>query len=257
MLKKKNILVAIVITIFFLTIASLTTFRLAIYAFIICYIGVIIAKSLNKRLKVPVINFFVLTFLVGIILAFFYTYSPRLQYHEFVLLHSKWEVSKVSKIDVKSIKTIQVDSSFKLGTSIETTLSFTNSNGSFVKNHNFDYYEDNIEKIFFQHINDSNYANNEIVKLQNNLDLYIFKKPNKEVYKVLRKDRIFYNLHSSANLVFSIFFFVIFIIAVLKTIFKFRKSISVILNQYPKSHFIAAILTLIYLFVYSLFAFVF
>jgi len=256
MLKKKNIFVAIVITVFFLTVSSLTTFRLAIYSFIICYIGIIIAKSLNKRLKVPVVDFFVLTFFVGIILAFVYSYSPRLQYHEFVLLHSRWEVSKVKQIDLKAIKDIRLDSSFKLGTSLDAAIVFSNSHGNFIKNQKFSYFEDNIEKIITQNFNTEKYANLEITKLQDNLDLYIFRKPNKDVYKVFRKDRIFYNSHSSANLAFSIFFFIIFIIAVLETLFKFRKSISVILNQYPKPHFIASILTLIYLIIYSLFAFV-
>lgn len=253
MLKKKNIFVAIVITIFFLIIASLTTFRLAIYAFVICYIGVIIAKSKNKRLKVPVVDFFILTFSFTIVLSFIYSYSPRFQYYEFVLSHSRWEVSQASKINIENISTLQIDSTFKIGTNVQSKIGFSNSNGNFTKDHEFDFYKDNICDLVHQNSISENFAKSEMSKISSNLDLFVFKKPHKEVYKFFRKDRIFYNLHSEANFVFSIFFFLIFIFVIIKTILNFKKSLSVLLNQYPKPHFAISLFSLIYVVLYLIF----
>ena len=255
MLKKNNVFVAIIITLFFLIIAYFTTFRIAIYSFVVCYIGVIIAKSKNKRLKVPVVDFFVLTFFVGIILALFYSYSPRIQYYEFVLLHSRWEISKVEKIEKKSIVPIQFNSDFQIGTEVTTDLYFKRDSLALKYTQKFDFYEENIFDILKQNRNSNEIENLGITNLDS--DLYIFKKPNKDIYKVFSKHKLFDNLHSAANLVFSVLFFVAFVLAIFRLFYRPKKNISVVLNQYPKRDFLISIITIIYLLVYSIVTFVF
>lgn len=255
MLKKNNVFIAIIITLFFLIIAYFTTFRIAIYSFVVCYIGVIIAKSKNKRLKVPVVDFFVLTFFVGIILALFYSYSPRVQYYEFVLLHSRWEISKVDKIEQKVIVPIQINSNFQIGTEVTTDLYFKKDSLPFKYTQKFDFFEGNLFDILKQDRTSNEIATLEITNLKN--DLYIFKKPNKDVYKIFSKHKLFENSHSAANLVFSILFFVAFVLALLRLFFRPKKNISVVLNQYPKRDFLISVITIIYLLVYSIVTFVF
>lgn len=257
MLKKNNIYIAIIITLFFLVIAYFTTFRIAIYSFVVCYIGVIIAKSKNKRLRVPVPDFFILTFFVGIVFALIYSYSPRIQYYEFVMMHSRWKVIQVDEIEVKSSTPIVFSNDFQLGTSVKTDLFFKLDSTSFKKTVDFNYLDGSLLNIINQDNNSERFAVAAIATMKSNLDLYIFKKPNKEVYKVFRKNDFFCNSHAASNLAFSIFFFILFVFGILRLIIRPRKNISVILNQYPKRDFLISIGTIIYLLLYSLVTFVF
>lgn len=257
MLKKNNIYIAIIITLFFLVIAYFTTFRIAIYSFVVCYIGVIIAKSKNKRLRVPVPDFFILTFFVGIIFALFYSYSPRIQYYEFVMMHSRWEVVQVDKIEEKSSTPIVFGNDFQIGTSVSTDLFFKQDSALIKKIVDFNYLDGSLLNIINQDDNSERFAVSEIDTMKSNLDLYIFKKPNKEVYKVFSKNDYFRNSHSAANLAFSIFFFIVFLFSILKLVFRPKKNISVILNQYPKRDFYISISSILYILVYSIYTFLF
>lgn len=256
-MKKNNIYIAIIITLFFLVIAYFTTFRIAIYSFVVCYIGVIIAKSKNKRLRVPVPDFFILTFFVGIILALIYSYSPRIQYYEFVMMHSRWKVVQVDKIEEKLSTPIVFGNDLQLGTSVTTDLFFKQDSTSFIKTVDFNYLDGSLLNIINQDNNSERFAVSAITTVKSNLDLYIFKKPNKEVYKVFSKNDFFSNSHSAANLAFSIFFFILFVFGILRLIIRPKKNISLILNQYPKRDFLILFAIIVYLVIYSLVSFVF
>lgn len=253
MLKKNNIYLAIIITLFFLVIASFTTFRIAIYSFVVCYIGVIIAKSKNKRLRVPVSDFFVLTFSIGILFAFIYSYSPKIQYYEFILLHSKWEISKVEKIDKKQISSIVIND-LHIGTSVDADLFYKQDSLLSKQTFEFNFYEENLFDIFNQKKNTDIFASLELKKSTS--DLFLFTKPNKEVYKVFNKNKLFDNSHSVTNLVFSILFLVLFVYGIFRFMLRPKKNISVILNQYPKRDFIISIVSIFYITVYLLFTFI-
>lgn len=221
MLKKKNILIAIVITIFFLTIASQTTFRIAIYAFVVCYIGVIIAKSRNKRLKVPVPDFFILTFTVGIFFSLFYAYSPKLQYYEFVILHSRWDSYKVTKVKIVENNFIELNENFVLGNATQTDLIFSDSLKNFSLKHQIDYYETNLVKLISQNFNSNVLREASVNNIQSNTDFYIFAKPDKKNYKVFNKNLLISNPHTLANLIFSIFYIFLIVSAICFFFFKF------------------------------------
>lgn len=257
MLKKNNVFIAIIVTLFFLVIAYFTTFRIAIYSFVVCYIGVIIAKSKNKRLRVPVPDFFILTFFVGIIFALIYSYSPRIQYYEFVMMHSRWKVFQVDKIEEKSSNPIVFGNDFQLGTSLTTDLFFKQDSTLLKKTVDFNYLDGSLLNIINQDNNSERFAVAAIATMKSNLYLYIFKKPNKEVYKVFSKKEWFRNSHTASNLAFSIFFFILFVFGILRLIIRPKKNISLILNQYPKRDFLISSGTIIYLLIYSLVSFVF
>lgn len=236
-MKKKNILIAIVITVFFLIIAYLTTFRLSLYAFIICYIGVIIAKSKNKRLKVPVPDFFILTFSVGIVFAFMYSISPKLQYYEFRISHSRWEISKIDKLDVTNVLTSSIQKEKPVVAEIHADMIFKNANGFVEKQHKFHYFQTNIFEYFNSNSEMLNEANNEVITSSLEKDFYLFKKPSKEIYKVFNKSSWIKFGNSESNFFFSILFILLFISISIYMILNFKKVLSTLLNQHPKKEF--------------------
>jgi len=252
MLKKKHVFLAIVITIFFLIIAFLTTFRLAIYSFIVCYIGVIIAKSRNKKLKVPVTDFFVLTFFVSILFAFVYSYSPRLQYYEFVMLHSRWEISKISKIDQIETVPLTINSDFVVGIQTNVDTYFLNSSGDSLINQNFSFYQTNIIDLVTQKSDLNNWLHKDISYYNTTKDLYVFTKPDKKVFKLFSKEKFYSNSHSVTNFAFSIFFFFIFLFCLFNFIFRFKYFFSTLLNQYPIKGYMQSVLILLYITIYSI-----
>ena len=173
------------------------------------------------------------------------------------MMHSRWEVVQVDKIEEKSSTPIVFGNDFQIGTSVSTDLFFKQDSALIKKTVDFNYLDGSLLNIINQDDNSERFAVSEIDTMKSNLDLYIFKKPNKEVYKVFSKNDFFSISHSAANLAFSIFFFIVFLFSILKLVFRPKKNISVILNQYPKRDFYISISSILYILVYSIYTFLF
>lgn len=254
MIKGKNIIFAIFITLFFLLIAYFTTFRLALYSFIICYIGVIIAKSKNKRLKVPVTSFFVLTFLFGVVLAFFYSLSPKIQYYEFKMVHSRWQITQVDSVEIKRMAIDKANTPFEIYEKLDTNIYFKNETEKVKLNHSIHYFQTNIFELFSSKGDLKEISLKNVNDLNDSKDLYVFKKPNKNIYKVFSKNEIFSNGKSGAHFMFSVLFLCLFVFGIFKIILNLRKIISVILNQYPKKDFFYYTSLILFLISYTILA---
>nr|WP_297308557.1 hypothetical protein [uncultured Flavobacterium sp.] len=249
MLKKRKF-ISISIIVLFLIIASATTFRIAIYAFIICYIGVLIAKSKNKRLKVPVLDFFAFTFTFGIVLGCIYSFSPKIQYYEFLLSHSRWEIHQVTDLENHSISEINVIDHVNIGAKTKLDLIYL-SEGKKKRLHLTKYlYEDDLFKIVKQTSNLTESIQNVTLKDQNFSKITIFKKLDKANYHVFSKDKLIGNSYSVSNFIFACFFLLLFIVLFLFVIFNLKKIISTILNQFPKQKVIFYTAILSYIVIY-------
>lgn len=249
MLNKRNLYSVFIIVLFFI-IASITTFRIAIYAFLICYVGVIIAKSRNRRLRVPVLDFFALTSVFGIILCFIYSFSPKTQYYEFVLMHSRWEVYQVERIENQTHSEINLFSNFNIGTKNHVNLIYFKDNEQKQINFVKYLYEDDFLKIINQTSNLPQKLLKETSEIQNASKLTIFKKPDKDKYHVFNKANLIENSYSLSNFIFSCFFLLVFIFTLLFLFFNIRRVISTILNQFPKQDLKIYLLILVYIVIY-------
>ena len=255
MFVKRNISLSIFIVVFFLAVAFLTTFRIGIYAFVISYISVIIAKSQNKRIKVPVVDFFVLTFSVGIFFGFLYSYSPKLQYYEFILLHSRWERSEVNKVEIISEEDLLIMSDLKIGSEINTLLFFNNSHGRKELKYCKYVYENNFSSLIDS---DDSLIKNSIESINNlisNKDLVVFTKPDKTVFKVFSKNSWIQNSYSASNLLFTSLFLGFFIFCISRIFFNSKRIFSSLINQFPKNEFVISSLILSYIVIYLLVTF--
>lgn len=209
MLKERKF-ISISIIVLFLIIASVTTFRIAIYAFIICYIGVLIAKSKNKRLKVPVLDFFAFTFTFGIVLGCMYSFSPKIQYYEFLLSHSRWEIHQITDLENQSISEINIIDGVNVGAKTKLDLIYL-SEGEKKRLHLTKYlYEDDLLKIVKQTSNLVESIQSVTSTDQNFSKITIFKKPDKANYHVFSKDKLIENSYSVSNFYFCMFLFVTF-----------------------------------------------